>query len=65
MVFGTLIFSSLTFISVFDFLNYVFWRYIAAATVCRIILMVELTGLRAVKRKSEQQSGEGINCQSL
>ena len=65
VVFGTLIFSSLTFISVFDFLNYVFWRYIAAATVCRIILMVELTGLRAVERKSEQQSGEGINYQSL
>ena len=65
MVFGTLIFSSLTFISVFGFLNNIFWRYIAAATVCRIILMVDLTGLRAVERKSEQQNGEGCNCQAL
>ena len=65
VVFGLLIFSSLTFISVFDFLNHVFWRYLAAAAVCRIILMVELTGLRAVERKIEQQSGEGSNRQSL
>ena len=59
VVFGTLIFSSLTFISIIEFLNYVFWRYILAAAVCRLVLMVELTGLRAVQRRLEQQANGG------
>ena len=59
VVFGTIIFSSLAFISVFEFLNFVFWRYILAAAVCRLILMVELTGLRAVQRRFEQQANGG------
>ena len=65
VVFGSLIFSSLTFVSVFDFPNYILWRCIAAATVYRFILMVELTGLRAVERNSAQPSGEDSNFQSL
>ena len=59
VVFGILIFSSLTFISVVEFTNYVFWRYILAAGICRLILMVELTGLRTVQRKCEQQGNGG------
>ena len=59
VIFGTLIFSSLTFISIIEFLNYVFWRYILAAAVCRLLLMIELTGLRAVQRKLEQQTSGG------
>jgi len=59
VVFGTVIFSSLAFISVIEFLNYVFWRYLLAAAVCRLILMVELTGLRAVQRRFERQANGG------
>ncbi len=59
VVFGTVIFSSLTFISVIEFPNYVFWRYILAAAVCRLILMVELTGFRSVQRRSEQHDNGG------
>ena len=59
VVFGTVIFSALTFISIIDFMNYVFWRYILAAGICRLISMVELTGLRAVQRKCEQQANGG------
>ena len=60
VVFGTVIFSALAFISIIDFLNYVFWRYILAAAVCRLVLMIELTGLRAVQREFEQQA-KGVN----
>ena len=59
VIFGTLIFSSLSFISIIEFLNYVFWRYLLAAAVCRLVLMVELTGLRAVQRRLEQQASGG------
>lgn len=59
MVFGTVIFSSLTLISLIEFLDYVFWRYILAAAVCRLILMVELTGLRSVQRRCEQRDDGG------
>ena len=59
VLFGTIIFSSLTFISVVEFTNYVFWRYIVAAAVCRLILMVELTGLRFVQRRSKQEARRG------
>ena len=62
---GTLVFSSLTFITAYDFLNFVFWRYIAAATVCKIIIMIELTGMRAVESRSEQQPGGHSTGQSL
>lgn len=65
LVFGTLVFSSLTFISVYDFLNYVFWRYIAAATVCKIIIMIDLAGLRAIEMRSEQQPGGASTGQPL
>lgn len=65
MGFGTLVFSSLVFISVSDFLKFVCWRYIVAATICKVILMIELTGLRAVERKSEQQDSGAIAPQSL
>ena len=56
MIFGIVVFSSLTFISVVEFNNYVFWRHILAASICRLILTVGLTGLRAVQRKCEQQA---------
>ncbi|MCJ1471853.1 hypothetical protein MMC13_000494 [Lambiella insularis] len=55
VMFGTLIFASLSFVTVYDFMNYVLWRYIMATVVCRVILMIELTGLRAVKRELEEK----------
>ena len=58
MVFGTLMFSSLTFISVFDFLNYVFWRYIAAATTCRIYPIGRAD--RSESRRKEVLAGKTV-----
>jgi hypothetical protein len=43
---GVVIFSSLLFVSVKDVLNYVLWRYIVSSAVCRLILLIELAGLR-------------------
>ena len=48
---GTLIFSSLQFISVIDAMT-VIARYIASGLVCRIILMQELDGLRTMESES-------------
>ena len=45
ILFGTLVFSSLTFISVNDALP-VATRYVVSAIVCRAILMFELAGMR-------------------
>jgi hypothetical protein len=46
MVFGIIIFSSLQFVSVWDVLNNVLWRYVLSTIVCRLILVVEISGLR-------------------
>ncbi|KAK4179625.1 hypothetical protein QBC36DRAFT_322163 [Triangularia setosa] len=45
IIFGTLIFASTTFIGIEDALSIV-GRYIGSVSVCRIILMYELAGLR-------------------
>jgi hypothetical protein len=49
IVFGTLVFSSLQFITVWDVFNSIIWRYILSTVVCRVILIVELAGLRTSK----------------
>jgi hypothetical protein len=46
LVLGTLVFSSLQFISVWDIFNEILWRYMVSTVVCRMILIVELAGLR-------------------
>ena len=47
-VLGTLVFSSTLFIGTLDALG-VFTRYLASALVCRMILLVELAGIRGVE----------------
>ena len=54
--FGTLVFSSLNFISVYDILNYVYWRYMLSTLVCRLVLMFELWGLG--EEEQLEQDGE-------
>lgn len=49
LTFGTVIFSSLLFVSTWDVLNQILWRYIVSTVVCRLILLVELAGLRVTK----------------
>ena len=65
MGYGTLLFSSLVLISVSVVFSSEFWRYIAAAMVVKFIIMIELTGLRAVERESEQQNSDATTRQSL
>lgn len=46
LVFGTIIFSSLHFVSVWDAINHILTRYIISAIVCRLVLVIEVAGLR-------------------
>ncbi len=45
VTFGIIIFSSLIFISVEDVFKRVLWRYIVSSTACRLLLILELSGL--------------------
>lgn len=44
--FGTLLFSSLVFVAVYDIMNSIFWRYLLSTAICRLVLLIELAGLR-------------------
>ena len=61
---GIVIFSSLLFVSVKDVLNYVLWRYIVSSAVCRLILLIELAGLRngyELKRDGDSEEMELVS----
>lgn len=45
---GTAVFSSLQFVSMANALDPILWRLVLSALVCRLILVVELAGLRAL-----------------
>ena len=47
VTFGIIIFSSLQLVSVEDAFKKVLWRYIVSSTACRLLLIVEMSGLRA------------------
>lgn len=47
LVFGMILFSSLLFISVWDVLSSILWRLVLATVVARVILIIEMAGLRA------------------
>lgn len=47
LAFGTIIFSSLIFISVWDVLNCILWRFVLATCIARLVLIIEVAGLRA------------------
>lgn len=46
LTFGIIIFSSLQLISVWDVLNNILWRYVVSSTGCRLLLIMEISGLR-------------------
>ena len=46
LLFGTMLFSSLVFIAVWDIMNSILWRYLLSTAVCRLVLLVELAGMR-------------------
>ena len=48
-IFGTLVFSSTLFIGTLDAFG-VIARYLASALICRMVLLVELAGMRAVEK---------------
>lgn len=43
---GVIIFSALQFISVSDAVNRILWRYILSSTLCRLLLIMEISGLK-------------------
>jgi hypothetical protein len=51
IIFGTAVFSALQFISLTDVMNSILWRLILSTVICRVVLIVELAGLRALKKK--------------
>lgn len=46
IVFGSVVFSSIQFVSVWDVLNQILWRYILSTVICRLLLIMEFAGLR-------------------
>jgi hypothetical protein len=52
LTFGIIIFSSLLFVSVWDVMNSILWRYVLSSVVCRLILVVEIAGLRRDRRET-------------
>ena len=59
-IFGTLVFSSALFIGTLDALG-VIARYLASALVCRMIMLVEIAGIRAVE---EEETAERFNLEA-
>lgn len=51
LLLGTMLFSSMVFIAVWDIMNSVLWRYLLSTVVCRLILLVELAGIREEGRQ--------------
>ena len=47
VTFGIIIFSSLQFISVWDVSNNILWRYVVTSAFFRLLLIMEISGLRA------------------
>lgn len=48
---GTIIFSSLIFVSVWDVLNRILWRFVLATCIARLVLIIEVAGLRASRTR--------------
>lgn len=46
IVYGTIVFSSLQFITVSDAINLVIWRFVISTVVCRVIIIVETRGIQ-------------------
>ena len=61
LLFGTMLFSSLIFIAVWDILNSIIWRYLISTVVCRLILLIELAGLREPMEEETEKIEERYN----
>lgn len=55
LLFGTVTFSGLLFIVNLDAVGSVFIRLLASCMVCRLVTMIEMTGLRREKRRWEEE----------
>lgn len=55
IIIGVIIFSGLLFAGVCDVLNQIIWRYLLSTAFCRVILLIELAGLR---HSQEVQQGK-------
>lgn len=51
LAFGTIVFSSLIFVSVWDVLNCILWRFVLSTSVARLVLIIEVAGLRAANSR--------------
>jgi hypothetical protein len=50
VILGIIIFSSLQFVTVNDVMNHVLWRYIISTAACRVVLLIEIAGMRTEKK---------------
>ena len=57
-VFGTLVFSSTLFIGTLDALGIV-GRYLASALLCRIVILLEIGGIKGVKEAEKEAKNAG------
>lgn len=48
VTFGIIIFSSLQLVAVEDAFKQVLWRYIVSSTACRLLLIIEMSGLKSI-----------------
>lgn len=61
VIFGILIFSSLQFITVWDVLTQILWRYTVSSTVCRLLLIMEICGLRINAGASDPRKASDLH----
>jgi hypothetical protein len=59
VVSGTIAFSSLQFVSVWDVMNSILWRYMLSTAVCRLILVLELEGMKGSMTGTGTGTGTG------
>lgn len=52
IIFGTAIFSASQFISLTDVMQSILWRLVLSTVICRMVLIVEIAGLRVLKEEA-------------
>ena len=46
------------FIAVYDIMNYILWRFLLSTALCRLILLIEISGLRPESTYYQEQKWE-------
>ncbi|KAL9617183.1 MAG: hypothetical protein Q9160_007987 [Pyrenula sp. 1 TL-2023] len=52
IIFGTAVFSASQFISLTDVMQSILWRLVLSTVICRVVLIVEIAGLRALQQEA-------------